>query len=81
MGVALYRVGLILSLMDNVRIDTREKGRIESAKEYYKAHGLDVIVRRLDFGDYVFDDRVCFEFKTWEDFLSSMGNKSLFEEV
>lgn len=62
-------------------IDTREHGRIESCKEYFKAHDVKAKVKRLDFGDYVFDDRVCFEFKTWEDFLSSMSDKSLFEEV
>ena len=85
LGMALYMFGARLSHMsknvDRLVIDTREHSRIEPCRKWFKAHDVDVKVKRLDFGDYVFDNRVCFEFKTWEDFLSSMGNKTLFEEV
>lgn len=67
--------------VEGLVIDTREHGRAESCKKYFKSHGADVKVKRLDYGDYVVNGRVCFEFKTWEDFLSSMSDKSLFEEV
>ena len=62
-------------------IDSREHGRIKPCKNYFREHGLKARSKRLDYGDYVFADRVCFEFKTWADFLSSMNDKSLFEEV
>lgn len=61
-------------------IDSREKGRIKEALYYYE----DAKVEQLEFGDYVFKDNdktVAFEFKTCEDYISSIKNKSLFEEL
>ena len=81
----LYTLGEKVVLMskniDGLIVDTREHSRIEPCKEYFKKKNIPVKTKRLDYGDYVFDGRVCFEFKTWEDFLSSMNDKSLFEEV
>ena len=81
----LYRVGFRIVLMskdiDSLIVDTRERKRFQPCKEYFKGKGIIAKNKRLDFGDYVFDGRVCFEFKTWEDFLQSMNDKSLFEEV
>lgn len=75
------RVGFMSKDIDGLVVDTREHSRIEPCKEYFKKKNMPVKSKRLDYGDYVFDGRVCFEFKTWEDFLSSMNDKSLFEEV
>lgn len=75
------RVGFMSKDIDGLVVDTREHSRIEPCKEYFKKKNIPVKSKRLDYGDYVFDGRVCFEFKTWEDFLSSMNDKSLFEEV
>ena len=61
-------------------IDSREKGRVKEALYYYE----DAKVEKLEFGDYVFKDNdktVAFEFKTCEDYISSIKNKSLFEEL
>lgn len=75
------RVGFMSKDIDGLVVDTREHSRIEPCKECFKKKNIPVKSKRLDYGDYVFDGRVCFEFKTWEDFLSSMNDKSLFEEV
>lgn len=72
----------------NIKIDAREKGSIklvntrkDRAKDYYTSKGHDVEITRLDYGDYLFDDKVVFELKTISDFMSSVGNGSVFEEV
>lgn len=81
----LYSVGTISVLMSkniaSLVVDTHENKRIKSCREYFEKKDIKVTRERLDFGDYVFDGKVCFEFKTWEDFISSMDNGSLFEEV
>ena len=65
----------------NIKIDSREKGRRFRAKEYYTDKGHDTQVQTLDVGDYVFDDRVVFEYKEIGDFMSSVLNESLFNEA
>lgn len=63
-----------------IYIDSREKHRINEALSYY----VDATVEQLEYGDYLFKDNdktVAFEFKTCEDYISSIKNKSLFEEL
>lgn len=62
-------------------IDSREKGRIIKAKEYYEEEGYEVEVQTLEAGDYVFNDKVVFEYKTINDFINSLKNESLFNEA
>lgn len=61
-------------------IDTREKDRIQSATKYYKKQGLDVSVEELPTGDYVFDNKVCFELKMMNDFIKSIQDHRVFNQ-
>ena len=65
----------------NICIDTREKGRKLRANLYYNDKGHNAEVRMLDVGDYLFDDRVVFEYKEIGDFMSSIVDESLFNEA
>lgn len=67
-----------------VKIDSREQDRIKSATEYYKSQGLKVEIAELPIGDYIFTDgteEVVFEFKTVEDFVSSIQNGKIFNQA
>lgn len=64
-----------------VCIDSREKGRKERANIFYSGKGHETSVEMLDVGDYLFDDRVVFEYKEIGDFMSSVLNESLFNEA
>lgn len=64
----------------NVKIDTRERKRIKQAEEYYKSLNYDVSVEQLETGDYVFDDKVVFEYKTYSDMFTSIMDRRVFDE-
>ena len=64
-----------------VQIDSRENERVKSASEYYKQQGLDVEVCELETGDYLFDGKVCFEFKTVADMVSSIQSGRVFTQA
>lgn len=64
-----------------VKIDSREKDRTESAKKYYESQGLEVEICELEVGDYLFDDKVCFEFKVVSDFVSSIQSGRVFNQA
>lgn len=66
--------------MKEVIIDSREQNRIPIAKEYYESQGLTVAVKELPTGDYLFDNKVVFEFKTWADYMSSITDGRLWNE-
>lgn len=63
-----------------VVIDSREKNRIQLAKEYYKKQGFTVETQQEKIGDYIFNDQVVMEFKTWPDFMSSITDGRLWNE-
>lgn len=65
----------------NILIDSREKGRRFRASKHYEDKGHDTMVQSLDVGDYVFDDRVVFEYKEISDFMGSVLNESVFNEA
>ena len=65
----------------NILIDSREKGRRFRASKHYTDKGHDTQVQTLDVGDYVFDDRVVFEYKEIGDFMGSVLNESVFNEA
>lgn len=65
----------------NICIDSREKERKDRALSYYKAKGHEAQIEMLDVGDYVFDDRVVFEYKVISDFMNSIMDESLFNEA
>ena len=64
-----------------VKIDSREKDRIRTAKSYYKSQGLETEICELEIGDYLFDDKVCFEFKTIPDFVASIQDGRVFNQA
>ena len=71
--------------MTNLKIDSREQKRIETAKDYFTpfADIEKVTVEQLEVGDYIFTNKglTCgFEYKTSTDFLSSILNKRVFKE-
>lgn len=70
--------------IDKIIIDSREKVRGHNAYNYYNKT-YDVNIEQLDYGDYQFmttdGKKIVFEFKTCRDFISSMENKSLFQEL
>ena len=63
-----------------VTIDSREQKRITPAKNYFESQGLEVTVEQLPTGDYLFDNKVVMEFKTWPDFMSSITDGRLWNE-
>ena len=65
----------------NILIDSREKARKIRAADFYAGKGHSSTIKSLDVGDYVFDDRVVFEYKEIGDFMSSVLNESLFNEA
>lgn len=67
--------------LQKITIDSREQNRINHAKNYYEHLGYTVEVQELPTGDYIFNDQVVFEFKTWPDFISSITDHRLFNET
>ena len=64
----------------DIKIDYHEKKRIKNALEYYEDKGHNVSVENLDTGDFVFEDKVAFEYKTFSDLFSSIKDGRLFDE-
>ena len=62
-------------------IDSRETARIESATKYFEENGYKVTVNKESTGDYIFNNKVVMEFKTWPDFMSSIIDNRLFNET
>ena len=70
--------------INKIIIDSREKVRGYNAYNYFE-DTYEVGVETLTYGDYLFitndDKKAIFEFKTCEDFIKSMEDKSLFQEL
>jgi ERCC4-type nuclease len=66
--------------MTKVVIDSREQSRITSATQYYENQGYEVEVTELPIGDYIFNNQVCFEYKTIPDFISSIQSGRVFNQ-
>lgn len=63
-----------------VQISDKEQRRIQPAKQYYTELGCDVEVTNLQYGDYIFDQQVAFEYKTIPDFINSITDHRAFNE-
>ena len=64
-----------------VAISDKELTRIPKAEKYFGDElGLDVSVENLEYGDYIFNDKVAFEYKTMSDFISSIQDHRVFNE-
>jgi ERCC4-type nuclease len=64
-----------------ITIDTREQNRIQPAKTYYENQGYTVQTAELPTGDYLFNNQIVMEFKTWPDFMSSITDGRLWNET
>lgn len=70
--------------MNNIfcTIDSREKERIPYSMEFFKKYNPSI--KELDTGDYIFDngeEKICFEYKTVRDFIGSVSDGRIFEQV
>ena len=63
-----------------VQISDKEQNRIPQAEQYFQELGLETEVTNLKYGDYVFDNKVAFEYKTMNDFIASIQDKRVFNE-
>ena len=64
-----------------VAISDKEQWRIKEAEKYFQELGLETSVENLQYGDYVFDEKVAFEYKSMSDFISSIQDKRVFNEA
>lgn len=65
-----------------VKIDNREsQSRIKSAEKFFKKMGYGTSVEQLAVGDYVFHDRICFEYKTASDMIGSVKDGRVFKQA
>ena len=80
-GVFFY-VCLVIYLFMRVLVDSRESGvRCGVALHGFGLEGCECGVELLDVGDYLVDGVVVWEYKTVSDFLGSLFDESLFNEV
>ena len=67
-----------------ILIDSREQGRVEKGKHYYRKYRPRVIDEELPVGDYIFTANnigVVFEYKTVSDFIGSVGDNRVFNQA
>lgn len=65
-----------------IKIDDREKdSRKKSCQKFFEEHKYDVVEEHLTVGDYVFDDKICFEFKTAKDMIGSIKDGRVFRQA
>ena len=63
-------------------IDNREdKKRINSATRFFESSTYKVSSQKLPIGDYVFDDKVVFEYKTPSDMINSIMDGRIFKQA
>ena len=65
----------------DIIIDYHEHKRVDNAVKYYESKNDNVSVARLSTGDFVFDGKVAFEYKTISDFISSIQDGRVFDEA
>jgi len=69
--------------MKTITIDSREQNntvRFNKCIEHFEDKGYKVECEQLPTGDYIFNDQVVMEFKTWSDFMSSITDGRLWNE-
>ena len=63
-----------------VTISDKEQWRIKEATKYFKELGCETSVENLEIGDYIFNDKIAFEYKNMKDFIASIQDKRVFNE-
>ena len=64
-----------------VQISDKEQSRIPQAEKYFQELGCETEVTHLQYGDYLFDDKVIIEYKTMADFFASIQDNRVFNEA
>ena len=64
-----------------VQISDKEQTRIKQAEKYFQSLGLETEVTNLQYGDYIFNEKVAFEYKTMADFIASIQDNRVFNEA
>ena len=64
-----------------VQISDKEQNRIPKAEQYFQELGCETQVTNLQYGDYVFDEKVAVEYKTMADFIASIQDNRVFNEA
>ena len=67
--------------MNTIIIDTRETHRMDAAKKFFEDKKYQVKIQQEKTGDYIFNNKVVMEVKTWSDFISSITDHRLFNET
>ena len=69
-------------MIKNIKIDSREQERAFRMKKYFDNNvSCPVSIEQLPVGDYIFNDKVVYELKTWTDFFNSVLNQTVFNEI
>ena len=64
-----------------VQISDKEQSRIPQAQQYFQELGLETEITNLQYGDYLFDNKVIIEYKTMSDFIASIQDNRVFNEA
>ena len=64
-----------------VQISDKEQKRIPQAEQYFQSLGLETEVTNLQYGDYIFNNKVAIEYKTMADFIASIQDHRVFNEA
>ena len=67
------------TIISSIKIDAKEKSRVKTGLDFYKE--FNVSVENLPVGDYLFNDKVVFEYKTTKDFISSIKKGNVFNQA
>jgi ERCC4-type nuclease len=64
-----------------VQISDKEQKRIKQATQYFTSLGCETEVTNLQYGDYIFNNKVIIEYKTIPDFIASIQDNRVFNEA
>ena len=65
----------------NITIDTREKQRGKNIQQHLTTEKIPTTIATLEYGDYLINEKVVFEYKTWADFINTTQDQTLFNEI
>ena len=65
--------------MIQILVDDREGNRKKYAEKHWKQHNIEI--KHLETADFIFDNKVAFEFKTLHDFINSVQNGRIIEQA
>lgn len=80
-GWVVYIFIMRLDFVSSVVVDSHESDRYGQMQSIGGLENFNVTKELLEYGDYLFNNEVVWEFKLMEDFVSSVLNETLFNEV